>query len=196
MLLKTCWSKKKVSETELYEILADYLMSPTFQKHYGGDTLRAKYDGWAECQAGEDIETLWKLIPKVPEIVSHVILANLPEQAGLNSEIPQEVLEQLTPTQLQALLYRQDVELRKFRKQIFGNPAKRLDDVRSAAISHNFDLTYREFSNILQKSENEKLPILRDLALMAGDLSLVFYQALYDSYGIRIKVGKMQKLRK
>jgi len=55
-----------------------------------------------------------------------------------------------------------------------------LDKVRSAAISCNFDLSYDDLSEVLAKSNNEKIDILRNLSVMAGDLSLVFYEALHD----------------
>ena len=169
----------KVSETELYEILADYLINPSFKYWYRGEAHLVGEGIWA---AEEDIEALWQLIPKIPEKLSYVLLAHLPEGVGdfwTSAQIPQAVLDQLTSHQLKTLLYRDDIELEKFRKQIFRKPADRLDNLRCAAISRNFDLTYREFSNILQKPDEEKFSILRDLSF-AGDLSLVLYQALHD----------------
>lgn len=170
----------QVSEIELYEILADYLNKPSFLEHYGEDRWRSRYDGFGEYMAGKDVEALWALVVKVPEGISHVLIEHLPEQAGLNSGIPENILEQLTPGQLETLLYRRDIVLKEYRRKIFKQPAERLDSVRSAAISCNFDLSYDDFSEILAKSDNEKIDILRDLSVMAGDLSLVFYEALHD----------------
>lgn len=170
----------QVSEIELYEILADYLNKPSFREHYGEDRWRSRYGGFGEYMAGKDIEALWALVAKVPEGISHVLIEHLPEQAGLGSGIPQDILEQLTPGQLETLLYRRDIGLKEFRRKIFKQAAERLDKVRSAAISCNFDLSYDDLSEVLAKSNNEKIDILRDLSLMAGDLSLVFYEALHD----------------
>ena len=170
----------QVSEIELYEILADYLNKPSFREHYGEDRWRSRYDGFGEYMAGKDVEALWALVVKVPEGISHVLIEHLPEQAGLSSGIPENILEQLTPGQLETLLYRRDVVLKEFRRKFFKQPAERLDRVRSAAISCNFDLSYDDFSEILAKSDNDKIDILRDLSVMAGDLSLVFYDALHD----------------
>lgn len=170
----------RVSESELCEILADYLNKPSFREHYGEDRWRNGYDGLGAYTAGKDVEALWALVVKVPEGVSHVLIEHLPEQAGLSSGIPQNILEQLTPGQLETLLYRKDIVLKEFRRRIFEQPAERLDRVRSAAISCNFDLSYDDFSRILAKPGNEKIDILRDLSVMAGDLSLVFYEVLHD----------------
>lgn len=170
----------QVTETELYEILADYINKPSFREHYGEDRWRSRYDGFGEFMAGKDVEALWALVAKVPEGISHVLIEHLPEQAGLSSGIPENILEQLTPGQLETLLYRRDVVIKDLRRKLFKQPAERLDRVRSAAISCNFDLSYDDFSEILAKSDNERIDILRDLSVMAGDLSLVFYDALHD----------------
>jgi len=170
----------QVSEIELYEILADYLNKPSFREHYGEDRWRSRYDGFGEYMAGKDVEALWALVVKVPEGISHVLIEHLPEQAGLSSGIPQNILEQLMPGQLETLLYRRDIVLEEYRRKIFKQPAERLDRLRSAAISCNFDLSYDDFSEILRKPDREKIDTLRDLAVMAGDLSLVFYEAIHD----------------
>lgn len=128
----------------------------------------------------KEIEALWALVIKVPESISYVLIEHLPEQAGLSPGIPQEILEQLTPKQLETLLYRRDIELKALRHEIFAQPAERLDGVRCAAISSNFDLSYDDFSEILAKPSKERIDTLRDLAVMAGDLSLVFYEAIHD----------------
>jgi len=169
----------KVSEIELYEILVDYLNKPSFQEHYGENYWWSRYDGAGEFSAGKDIEALWALIPKLPESISHVLIEHLPEAAGLSSGIPKNIIEQFTPRQLGTLLYRKDIVLEEFRQKIFKQPAERLDIVRCAAISCNFDLSYDDFSELLSKPDSEKIDTLRDL-VMAGDLSLVFYEALYD----------------
>ncbi len=170
----------RVSEIELYEILADYLNKPSFHEHYGEDRWRSRYDGYGEYMAGKDVEALWALVAKVPEHISHVLIEHLPEQVGLSSGIPQNILNQLTPGQLATLLYRRDIVLKEFRWRIFKQTAERLDMVRSAAISSNFDLSYDDFSEILSKPDKEKIDTLRDLSVMAGDLSLVFYEAIHD----------------
>lgn len=173
-------TKGKVSEVELYEILADYLNKPSFRQHYGEDRWRSRYDGFGEYMAGKDIEALWGLVPKLPEGISHILIEHLPEQAGLNSGIPENVLDHLAPGQLETLLYRKDIVLEKLRRKIFEQPAERLDRVRSAAISCNFNLSYDDFATILSKPDEEKIDTLRNLAVMSGDLSLVFYEAIHD----------------
>ena len=170
----------QVSEIELYEILADYLNKPSFREYYVGAHWRNLDDGSGEYMAGKEVKALWALVTKVPEGISYVLIEYLPEQAGLSSGIPQETLEQFTPRQLETLLYRKDIVLKELRQKIFKQPADHLDRIRSAAISSNFDLSYDDFSEILSKPDKERVDTLRDLAIMAGDLRLVFYEAIRD----------------
>lgn len=172
----------KVSEIELYEILVDYLNKPSFREYYGEDRWRSRYDGSGEYWAGRDIEALWALVAKIPESISHVLIEHLPERAGLSTGIPENIFEQLTPRQLETLLYRRDILLKEYRRKIFKKTAERWGRVRDAAISCNFDLSYNDFSEILAKADDEKFNILRDLSVKATDLSLVFYEAIHDIF--------------
>ncbi len=104
----------KISEIELFEILADYLNKPEFKSRYTEDQLC--YDGVGEFLAGKDIEALWELVPKVPENISHVLIEHLPESAGLSSGIPKHVLDGMNDLQLETLFYRSDISLKKLRK--------------------------------------------------------------------------------
>lgn len=171
----------KVTETELFEILSDYICKPSFRDHYSADRWQESYGGYGEFLAGKDIEALWKLVPKLPEGIAHVLIDHLPFKVGLSNGIPKNVLDEMTTWQLAKLLYRDDVPLEEFRKELFLRPVTdRLDEIRSAAIAHHFDFTYAEFKEILIKSEQEKIDLLRDLAVMANDLSLVFFDAIHD----------------
>lgn len=168
----------KVSEIELYEILADYLAKPEFQERYTDN--RVTYDGWGEYTKGKDIETLWKLVPKLPEGISHILIENLPEASGLKNEIPGDVIDSMTDYQLETLLYRRDIGLEKLRKKLFWETDESRDRIKSAAVSFNFKLEYDEFAKILAKPPKEKVSILKDLGMMASQLSLCFYDAIHD----------------
>jgi len=171
----------KVSELELFEILSDYVNKPSFRKHYSTNRWESSYDGYGEFLAGKDIEALWQLVLKLPERISYVLIDHLPYQTGLSTEIPRTVLDAMTPSQLSTLLYRDDIPLKEFRKELFLRPVnERLDEVRSAAIVHHFDFDQEEFAEILAMPEQEKVDLLRDLAVMANDLSLVFFDAIHD----------------
>jgi len=172
----------KISEIELFEILSDYVNKPSFRERYDADRLEDSYDGFGAFLDRKDIEVLWALVPKLPEKISYVLIEHLPPAAGPShgiSGIPENVLREMTPGQLARLLYRQDVGLEEFRKELFLRPAKRLDRLRSASIAFHFDLECTEFSQILSRPEQEKIDLLRDLA-MANELSLVFYDAIHD----------------
>lgn len=169
-----------VSEFELYEVLADYLTRPSFRTRYSEDNWHHSYDGYAVYSAGKEMDALWGVVAKSPPPVSLVLIEALPVNYGLGSGIPKDVLNRLDRHQLQALLYRRDVVLTDFRKEVFNRPAKHLDSLRCAAISHNFDLENAEFAIILSMQESEKMDVLRDLATSASDLRLCVYDAIHD----------------
>lgn len=177
----------QVSEIELFELLSDYLNKPEFKGRYVKDRL--SYDGFGEYLNGKEIEALWELVLKVPENISHVIIENLPERAGLSSGIPEHVLDGMSDRQLETLFYRPDIGLEKFRKQKFfevdkGDDEERdyaKDSMQSAAITHAFDLTNEEFAEILAKPDKPRARNLKNLSLMAQDLRLCLYEATQDA---------------
>jgi len=168
----------KVSEMELYEILVDYLDKPEFHDYYT-DT-RVTYDGYGEYTKGKDIESLWRLVPRLPDI-SHILIKKLPEASGSSSKIPKDVIDSMTDRQLETLLFRKDIGLQKFRKKLFLEISEDRDGIRSAAISSHFNMEYDEFAKILSKPSKERVSILKELGTMASQLSLCFYDAIHDA---------------
>jgi hypothetical protein len=168
----------KISETDLFEILVDYVENPNFRDNYFN--LELGYDGFGEYSKGKDIESLWRLVPKIPESISQVLIGNLPQSSGLTTDIPEDVLNEMTDHQLSVLFYRSDIGLRELRKKIYFEAGEDRDKIRSAAVSSHFNIEYEEFGEILLKPEKEKVKILKDLAIMANDLNLCIYSAIYD----------------
>jgi len=168
-----------VSEIELFEILSDYMNKAEFKNHYKDDIENPSSDGWKEYDKGRDIDSLWRLVPQLPEVLSHILIENLPPGAGMSPGIPDDVLQGVSDRQLTTLLYRQDIELPEFRKRIFFEADKERSEVKYAAISHHFDFQYRELAEILAKPDQERMRILAELT-GAGDLSLCLYAAIFD----------------
>ncbi|MGD0232502.1 MAG: hypothetical protein ABSC19_19470 [Syntrophorhabdales bacterium] len=172
----------KVSEIELFEILSDFVNRSSFREHYSDSHWEnPPYDGWGEYTAGKDIEALWKLVSKLPEGISNVLIEHLPLGAGLRPDIPESVLKEMTPHQLATLLYREDVQVRELRKNLFLRPIKDgpADQVLHAAVSCHLDLSYAEFAELLAKSERDKIDALEKLT-WARDLNLAVYEATID----------------
>ena len=167
----------KVSEIQLSEILSDYVNKPSFKEHYDPDQ-DFSYDGYAEYLHDEDIEALWRLVPKLPEDMSYILIENLPP-ARLATNIPEDILNGMTNYQLLALFRREDIDLRKFRKKIFFDVNEKRDEAKSASIAYNFYLDYEEFAAILAKPKKERNTILRDLT-SANDLNLCLHEAIHD----------------
>lgn len=186
----------KVSESELLEILTDYLNKQSFGERYGkGHQFDDTYDGFALYLDGKDIDTLWELVPKVPEVLSQVLIKHLPEAAGLSSEIPAHVIKSMNDNQLTTLLGRTDIGLEEMRKQIFFRTDETTEEGKededktelsrdillSAAIRNNFDLSNKEFAQILAKPDKQRVRDLKDLSFSAQDLRLCLYDAIHDA---------------
>ena len=169
----------KVSDLQLSEILSDYVNKPSFKEHYDPDQ-DFSYDPYATYLHDEDIEALWRLVPKLPENMSYILIENLPPaKRGLATNIPEDVLNGMTDQQLAMLFYREDIDLRRFRKKIFFDVNEKRDEAKSTSIAHNFYLDYEEFAAILAKAKKERNTILRDLT-SANDLNLCLYEAIHD----------------
>ncbi|RVC60715.1 hypothetical protein EN759_30470 [Mesorhizobium sp. M00.F.Ca.ET.038.03.1.1] len=173
----------RTSEVQLSEMLLDFLKKPEFKARFEEDQLGYCDGGF---QSRKDVEALWNLVPAAPEGVSRVLVECLPENSGARSVIPEHVLHDMDDRQLATLFCRDDVGLEKLRKRKFFEAAERQekdfakDHMRSAAITHAFDLTNEEFSEVLSKLDGPRVRILHDLALMAHELRLCLYQAIDD----------------
>lgn len=167
-----------VTEIEIYEILSDYVNKPEFKSYYISEGI--SYDGYGEYLDEKDIEALWRLVPILPDGVSHLLIKNLPFGAGLSPRIPDDVLSEMSDRQLTTLFYRPGIRLTELRKKIFFETDEKRDQVKNAAMSQAFDLDYEEFAEILAKPEAEKVRSLGNLAVMARDLSVCLYDVIHD----------------
>lgn len=167
----------RVSAIELFEILSDYVNKTEFKKHYDPDN--DSDDGFTEYSRGKDIDALWRLVLKVPEGISHILIENLSPGAGLRSSISDDVLSGMSDGQLTTLFNREDIQLKELRKKVFFEAGDKRGEVKYAAIRYNFDLDYVEFSAILASPESEAGKIIGDLT-WARNLSLCIYGAIYD----------------
>lgn len=147
--------ENKVSETELYEILCDYLEKPSFREYYNswGDRYRYEYP------LGElrDIRALWELVPKLPEAISYVLIENLPNTIVREAALPATVLKELNTRQLKKLLYRSDVGLEEFRKELFWKTAPQDFMTWTAATSHILTWTVRSSLKFLPSRRKREL---------------------------------------
>lgn len=166
-----------VSEIDLFEILLDYVNRAEFKAAYADE--RDTY-GSKEYRKGQDIESLWTLVLKLPENISHVLIEHLPPSADLSTVIPEAVLQGMNNRQLTTLLSRQDIKLPELRKRIFFEADQERWEVRAAAICCNLDLTYQEFTQVLAKPEKERRAMLTELAVETSDLRLCLYSAIHD----------------
>ena len=161
---------------ELYQILSEYLENGQFSSYYG---RQVTWDGSADYQRGRDIESLWHVLPKASGGIAFLLLAHLPESAGLAHGIPNEVLDVLSEKQLIVLLSRPDLALDTLRKRIFFDPGEKRPNLRIAAVSHNFSIENDQFAEILASPEKELRRFLSEL-VCAASLRPCIAEAIQD----------------
>lgn len=170
--------KRCISELNLGQLVEEFVNHKKFKNTFGTYPTSA---GSSIYLKGKHLEDLWKLVLKLPENASYPLIANLPTEAGFTTEIPKDVLNHLNERQLSILFKRSDVELTKFRKRIFH---EKLNDEYSPllyeAIGHNFDLTNKEFLEILKKPKKEKRSTVALLGQACSDLRPCIFQACFD----------------
>jgi hypothetical protein len=166
----------RITEAEIEEIICEFVLRVRDENWFKADRL--SYDGDYEFQKGKNLEELWKIVPKKSLVLSYPLIAFLPTKGGLGGGLSDEIIKQMSDEQLWLLLQREDIYLPELRKKIFFSTDKE-EYLRNAAVSHNFNLTYEEFTQILAKPDKEKVKDLSDLAF-AQNLSLCLYEAIND----------------
>lgn len=185
-----------LSDTELVEILTDYVNSPRFQQSCRPTDPRDPHCGNAEWEISQEVRSLWQLVPLLSHSVSRWLIRSLPDRVGASPAVPPEVLDGLTDEQAIAFWERPDIELKAVRKTIALGRAGRDRPVRLSAMRHHFDLTYEEFSALIFDTEavrragmtltpldcqdQHKIDTLQELVNGAENLSPVFYDAMRD----------------
>jgi hypothetical protein len=104
-------------------------------------------DGWADYSAGKSLTALWEIVPNLPREVGAVLLRHLPEEGGLAGGVVDKVLNALDVHQRMVLLYREDIRLDAWRREMFeksedkttrlaalANPRFRLEDSAISAL--------------------------------------------------------------
>jgi hypothetical protein len=168
----------KITEVELFEILLDLMGSPAFRRLHSSDNTEA----FLGLQQIYDIEGWWRLTTRLPEWMTYLLIEHLPAKhlfAVPRTKLRKVLLDTLSPYQLAHILRRPDIKLSAYRKELFFADNQHLA-VSDEAVSHHFSLDYREFGEILSKSEGKRYELLSTLADYATELKPVLYRAIHD----------------
>jgi hypothetical protein len=168
-----------VSETELYDLLSEFLNSEGAQSSFR--KREPSFDGLTEYSRGRNLTCLWQLVPKAPKSIGFLLINLLPESTTTwgGTDIPIEVLNSMDSQQLEWLLRRPDVYLREFRRKLFFDSPAASMELKQAAILQNFDLSNEEFGQILSMAAKDRVTILDALA-GTRNLRPCIYRAIYD----------------
>ena len=188
------------AELELNQVLWEYIENPFFIKrynkkrrekefrdpHYWYDNDRDEYSRFTD-----ELEYLWSVIPKLPESSGLILINNLPSRTptSVASEPYKEIVSELTNRQLSSLLWRKDIWLNDFRKEIFWREEIKSKEEHNQgfsprlwteAVSSHFRLTDEEFSEIFEKPIKEQIERLSILAYHATHLEIHQLVIVYD----------------
>jgi hypothetical protein len=182
----------RYATTNLLPIKATTLeeMLDVLLQYVGGQTISERVaesesfdDGLAEYFAGESVKALWEVVPDIPKALSYVLIECLPEEAGLQSNIPRQVIASLDEGQLQHLLWRNDITLKNLRRKLYKESTNEL--LRWAAVS-SLDLLDSDISEQVyepqEPAESGKKKV-NELAMLAENCrgaTLVQLQAICD----------------
>jgi len=139
-----------VSPDKALDVLLQYLNNKIIGRNLEktGKYSQAFADGFATYDAGESIEALWSIIPEVHSVIAFKLIKELPEKAFSLSKINQKTLDSFSESQLEALLFRNDVELKKLRRKIYLESQN--EKLRIAAVSSIlFDLQNEDISRLI-----------------------------------------------
>ena len=180
------------AELELNQVLWEYIKNPFVIERYKREPRKEEYRDpydWYDPESDDypwlcdELESLWNVIPKLPESSGLILIQNLPSRTPTSgaAEPYIEIVNELTNQQLSYLLWREDIWLNDFRKEVFWRDEIKSEEFRypsydfrlwSEAVSFHFRLTDEEFSKIFEKPIKEQTERLRILAYGAMHLDI------------------------
>ena len=200
------------AQIELIELLDEYLSN-----HYNNNGYYMEehtfIDGWRDSDISKELESLWDVIPRIPELAGRLLVKKLPARArnmGMNPY--KNILYDLRDEQLEFFLIRKDIKVEEFRKEIFwrdeipnDNEDKFMPyrEFWSQASLYHFKLNEEEFATILSLPPKEQQKRLESLS-QAHSLELYQYLAIiqlvtkfdkdsYDNFYIHFAKDELKK---
>ncbi len=160
---------KSVDEHHLVDLSLEYFNNPTFNERHKPISDYNLMDS-----TNRHLEALWSLTIKLPWQIANFWIEKIPVKGWNDLEtIPEAILKKLDKRLLNDLFYRNDVDLKEFRKEvIFSNTYD--NDLKSAALS-NYPLTNEEFGRLLRDN-----PADYDGLVNSNKIRSVYLAALLD----------------
>lgn len=146
--------QKNVSEHEISELIEEFFKNNGTKEFFNSmDMVLRLRDGERRKKA---FRMLWDIIPELGSSrVAFYLISYLPAEAcGVENVPSEELLLSIDNNLLKKLFYREDVNLRQFRKKMFFSSDD--EEMQRVAASHNFDLDYAEFDRLL-KTDRKRL---------------------------------------
>jgi hypothetical protein len=166
-----------------YNVLLQYLGGTSMVERVKDlDATSRKFgDGWNLYTTGKDIEAMWKSISLLPDSLRFELIKVLPGKAGLQSSFIESIISDLKEYEIRTLLYRNEIELTKYRRELYDAGSELKD---AAITSDSFELFDSDISKLLWDDSDsidagkKKLSDLKELALLCRNVSIVQAQAI------------------
>jgi len=203
--------EEKNALIELIELIDEYL-SNDFNNEGFYMKRDVIADGGIDFGEMEELQALWDVIPKLPDLAGRLLVQKLPNRAKMGSEFYKNILNDLTDEKLGCLLIREDIRAEEFRKEVFWRdeiPSDNEDKFMpysqfwGQASRYHFRLNEEEFARILSLPLKEQQERLESLST-AYSLELYQYLAIirtlkkldeyaWESYFIKFAEERLEK---
>jgi hypothetical protein len=189
-IVRHALSRGLVAENELVAMVKEWVSQQDLRRL----TETSLYDPFCWYWDWKDFHTLWELVPDLPQAAARILVAKLParqDHGGIPEEVPEEVLDRMSPALLRVLFDRPDADQEDYRRKVaLTHPLENGGRfLVQAAVSRAFDLTHDEFERLME-SDVERLAKMH----WARHLSPVLLQAAADFFRGKFKTKPPSRL--
>lgn len=89
-----------ITETEMYEVLADFLVKPEIERYF---SYIDPESGYGAVLRTKEFNALWNLVPRCGPMVADLLIRTLPTNCAGWADIPEEVMASLSVQQLELI---------------------------------------------------------------------------------------------
>ena len=176
-----------VTIEELVDVLLQYISWKPLSERlaYTEEYAIRECDKTARILGRKSVQALWEAIPDLPDDLTYLLIDRLPLTEGVSSNLSPTLFDGFDEHQLEQLLHRDDIPLKKLRRTLYEN--SRNTQLRQAAVSsRHFELQDCDISALVyepmeqMESGKKKLKELALLAFFCKSATQVQSEAIFD----------------
>jgi hypothetical protein len=168
---------KKVDEYHLTILVEEF----TKQLALNNPTEEVPYSGHTSYCNKKSLNALWSALSEMKENKVAIIMADYLPTRVTREDVSTNILERLSNKLLTRVLYRHDVYISGYRKEIFFSTSDKYNrEVKLAAASWHLNLNPEEFYSLIKEDSKNGLQILMECNQYMPHLPPVYIYALED----------------